>query len=247
MTNDPKSQVPMTSSAPLPAELADATALDCGRGVSTSPDDASTPLITPLQNGSPECDRRGPDFIANAEPGKFRLHGTVNPIRDEIIVIPCAMRQVWMEWFKDRGGYADKHLEEPDDLQTMPSQDGKRSIQVRPNGNVVEFTREFFVLCDNQPYLLPCKSTAHQFAREWQGWFRQWRHPRTNAVLPSFSRKYKLVTVPKSNALGKWYGLKFIDLGWVDAAEYANARAFNEFIEQGQQRPGLTSRANDAA
>src|SRR6516165_1233067 len=98
MTNDPKSQVPMTTGAPLPAELADLAVVDAGRGVSTKAEDAITPLITILQNNSPQCDKRGPEYVDGAEPGRFWLRNAVDPIRDEIIAIPCAMARVWMEW-----------------------------------------------------------------------------------------------------------------------------------------------------
>jgi hypothetical protein len=159
------------------------------------------------------------------------------------------MARAWMEWLPNRQGFAARHEEQPDDTEVRPAQDGssKRPVLVRASGNIVADTRELYLLVDGQPYMLPCSSTLHTFAREWQSWFRQFRHPKTNAVLPSFARKYRLTTVPKANALGRWYGLKFIDLGWVDASEYANARAFNEFVEQGRQRIALTDRTPDAA
>jgi hypothetical protein len=248
MTDESKRPVPIVSSAPPPAELADVTALDSGKGVSTKAEDAITPLITVLQNGSPQCDRRGAEYIDGAEPGKFWLRNAVEPIRDEIIAVPCAMLRSWMEWLPDRQGYAARHEEEPDDIEIKPAKgNSKRPILVRPNGNVVQDTREIYVLVDGQPYLLPCASTFHQFAREWQTWFRQFRHPKTNKPLPSFARKYKLITMPRANALGKWFVPKFIDLGWVDGAEYSRAREFNEFVEQGRQRVALTGRGDEAA
>jgi hypothetical protein len=52
--------------------------------------------------------------------------------------------------------------------------------------------------------------------------------------LPSFSRKYRLFTVPVSNALGRWFGLEFADLGWITTqAEYDAARAFALIIAGG--------------
>jgi len=232
----------------LPAELADVTAPDSGKGVSTKAEDAIVPLITVLQNGHPQVDKRGAEYIDGAEPGKFWLRGAIEPIRDEIIAIPCDMRRSWMEFLQNRQGYAARHEEEPDDIEIKPAEgNSKRPILVRPNGNIIQDTRELYLLVDNQPYLLPCASTFHQFAREWQTWFRQFRHPKTGKPLPSFARKYKLVTVSKANALGKWFMPKFVDLGWVDTAEYSRAREFHEFVEQGRQRPALTSRSDEAA
>jgi hypothetical protein len=249
MTDDPKPPVPIRSSRPLPAEFTDVAAADAARGVSIKPEDAIVPLITVLQNGSPQCDRRGPEYLDGAEPGKFWLRGAVEPIRDEIIAIPCAMTHTWMEWLPDRQGFAARHEEEPSDVEVKPAGSAsKRPILVRPNGNVVENVREVYVLIDgSQPFMLPCASTFHQFARTWQSYFRQWLHPTTHKVLPSFARRYKLVTVPKANALGKWFMPKFIDLDWVDKTEYVNARAFNEFVEQGRQRIAPPDRNDDAA
>jgi hypothetical protein len=235
------------SSAPLPAELADATALDAGKGVSTKPEDAIVPLITVLQSNSPQCDKRGVEYIDTAEPGRWWLRGAIEPIRDEIIAIPCAMARTWMEWLPDRRGYVARHEEEPEDIEIKPAEGNSRRPVLIRRGNPIVDTKEIYVLVDNQPFMLPCASTFHQFARELQTHFRQWLHPKTGKPLPSFARKYKLVTVPKANALGKWFMPKFVDLGWVGEAEYANARAFNEFVEQGRQRVALTGRTDDAA
>ena len=248
MTDDPKPPVPIRSSLPLPAELADITVADVGKGVSTKAEDAIVPLVTVLQSNSPQCDRRGPEYLANAEAGKFWVRGNVEPVRDELVVIPCAMARAWMEWLPDRQGYVARHEEEPEDIAIKPGEgNSRRPVLVRRSGNVVQDTRELSLLVDDQPYMLPCASTFHQFAREWQSWFRQFVHPQTRKPLPSFARRYKLVTVPKTNAMGKWFMPKFIDLGWVDKAEYANARAFNEFVEQGRQRIAPPDRSDDAA
>jgi hypothetical protein len=148
----------------------------------------------------------------------------------------------------DRQGYVARHAEEPDDVEVRPAEGkSKRPVLMRPNGNIIQDVRELYLLVDNQPFMLPCASTFHQFAREWQSYFRQWQHPQTGKVLPSFARRYKLVTVAKTNAMGKWFMPKFVDLGWVDKAEYANARAFHEFVEQGRQRIAPPDRTDDAA
>jgi hypothetical protein len=55
-------------------------------------------------------------------------------------------------------------------------------------------------------------------------------------VLPSFSRKYRLRTVPKSNSRGRWYGLRFEDLGFVTLPEYEAAKALADVIERGARR-----------
>jgi hypothetical protein len=74
------------------------------------------------------------------------------------------------------------------------------------------------------------------FAREWNSYFRQFRHPTSDGVLPAFSRRYLLTTVPASNSLGSWFALRFADQGWVTSEEYDVAKAFATIIEQGGRR-----------
>jgi hypothetical protein len=91
-------------------------------------------------------------------------------------------------------------------------------------------------MCEGQPFDLPCTGTKHTFARQWQTFFHQFRHPKTGNELPAFSHKYRLTTVPMSNAVGKWFGLKFQDLGLVDFdKEYKPAKAFYDSIKRGEK------------
>jgi hypothetical protein len=116
--------------------------------------------------------------------------------------------------------------------------DGKeREVTVREgNGNIIQDTREFFILTETNPYVLPCSGTKHSFARQWQTMFHQFKNPKTGGVLPAFARKYRLTTVPMSNAQGKWFGLKFQDLGFTDKEEYLAAASFYESVMAGEKR-----------
>jgi hypothetical protein len=224
----------------LPAELDNLTAQDVGRGVSTKPEDQLFPLIYVLQSNSPVCEKRRSEYIEGAEPGHFWLRGAVNPIRsgvDGLNVIPCGMVRCFLEWMPNRGGYVGRHEQRPDDAEPTIITDGGRDkeLLVRANGHIIQDTREFFLLVDGQAYALGCYGTKHTFARQWQTYFNQFKHPRTGGLMPSFSRRYRLTTAPAGNDLGKWFGLKFHDLGWLtDKDEYAAARAINDVVEQGR-------------
>jgi hypothetical protein len=225
----------------LPAELLDESAADTGRGVSAKAEDQLIPLIYILQATSPMCDKRGPDYRDGAEPGYFYLRGAIDPIREGdigIVAIPCEMQRVALEFLPDRQGLVNRHAQMPADVKASTEEEsGKRKrVLVRANGNVIQDTREFAVLVDGRPYILPCWGTRHTFAREWQSWFHQFKHPTTGKVMASFSRKYRLTTVPESNALGRWWGLKFTDLGWVSKDEYDAARALNAIVASGAHR-----------
>lgn len=241
MSDHTTSTVPMASSGALPsASLLDQMAIDGPRGVSHDPNDLLTPLLSLLQNGSPQCNARDPAYIAGAEPGHWYLRNAVNPIRsgiDGILVIPCGQCHAWIEFAPQRAGFVARYETPPTDLTETRSENGRRPISVRStNGNPVEHVRELYLLIDLQPYLFSCSSTKHQFARELQTHLHQYRHPKTGQVLPAFSRKYLLTSIPASNGLGQWFKPKFEDLGWVSESEYAKAREFAAFIERGNVR-----------
>jgi hypothetical protein len=54
--------------------------------------------------------------------------------------------------------------------------------------------------------------------------------------MPAFARKYRLTTVPESNAWGDWFGIKFTDLGFVTVPEYKAAAALVDAVERGLRR-----------
>jgi hypothetical protein len=233
---------PLPSSASPPAELLDKMAADAGRGVSQKAEDQLIPLIYILQQNSPQVDKRGPEYIEDAEPGHFYLPTARDQIRDGekgIVVIPSEMVRSCIEWQPQRRGFVARHDAMPTDTESRVVQDvdgsSKRSL-VRPNGNIVVDTREFYVVVEGRPYLLPCYSTRHKFARAWQSYFHNFQHPKTGGMLPSFARQYRLTTGLQDNAMGRWFGLKFEDLGWVSAADYARGRALSELVASGAQR-----------
>lgn len=233
-----------TINAQLPTDLVDLTEKDAGQGVSFKQEDQLLPLIYVLQTGSPCVNKRGDAYIQGAEPGHFWLKNSLQPIRDGsegITAIECEMFHTWIEWLPNRGGFVARHDKPPEDtVQKSVRDDSGRERQVLTrsgNGNLIQDTREFYILVDGQPFVLPCTGTKHTFARGWQTYFHQYHHPKTGDVMPSYSRKYKLTTVPVNNALGDWFGLKFQDLGWVTLDEYNHAKKFYKAIKAGEKKP----------
>jgi hypothetical protein len=227
----------------LPAELYDATEQDAGMGISFKTEDQLLPLIYVLQTNSPIVDRRGDSYVEGAEPGHFWLRNSVNPIQDGevgVTVIPCEMQRTWIEWLPNRGGFVNRHDAPPLGMKTskIRGDDGreKQILILNESGNIIQDTREFFLLIDGQPYVLPCTGTKHTFARQWNTFYKQFRHPKTGDFLPSFSHKYRLSTIPVSNALGKWFGLKFQDEGFVNKAEYDVAKALCLAVRKGEKK-----------
>jgi hypothetical protein len=236
----------------IPAEWHDEAARDAGKGVSARPEDQILPRVYLLQQGSPQCDKRGSKYIQDAEAGDFLLRGAVRPIRSGVTGIevqPCEMRRKWIEYMPQRQGYVTEHDRPPDDLESRISSENsiEKVVQVRrSNNNVVEDSREFYLLIEGQPFALGCSSTKHTFAREWTTYQNRLLHPDTGAVLPAWTHKYLLTSTPSSNAKGKWFGLRFTDRGPVSLAEYDAGKRLYEAVKRGAVRgeaPGLDSEA----
>jgi hypothetical protein len=125
MSDDPKKAavvpLPGAPTPSVPDELLDVTAQDAGLGVSRDPADLILPLITVLQQNSPQCEKRDPAYINGAEPSCFWFRNDLIPIRDGVagfICIPCDMDTVWLEWGPTRGsGLLGRHLEQPTDVE----------------------------------------------------------------------------------------------------------------------------------
>jgi hypothetical protein len=234
----------VNAQVPVSQEMLDAMERDAGQGVSYKQEDQLLPLIYVLQSNSPVTEKRSDNHVEGAEPGHFWLRNSITPIRDGVVgidVIPVEMVRTWIEWMPNRQGFVARHDEQPADMVEKMIRDEtgrEKMILVRSgNGNIIQDTREFFLMCEGQPYDLPCTGTKHTFARQWQTFFHQFRHPKTRIELPAFSHKYRLTTVPMSNAIGKWFGLRFQDLGMVDYEnEYKPAKMFYDAIKRGEKR-----------
>jgi hypothetical protein len=248
MNDKPKdvpANAPEFSKQIIAAELLDEAARDAGKGVSTDPADRIIPLLYILQSGSPAVAKRGNAHIPDAEAGDFWLRNAAsNPIRSGITginVLNCGMVRRWVEWRPNRQGYVTEHDQPPADTEDVITRDeagNEKVIQVRrSNKHVIEDTRKIFLLIDGMPYVFPCKGTLHTFARSWQTHLVQLLHPTTGKLLPSFYHRYRLTTAPVDNAKGKWFSVKFDDLGPGESrAEYAAGKRLNDMVERGVAR-----------
>src|SRR6516164_8106831 len=103
MNDNPKTSTALaTGTVAVPAELLDATARDAGLGVSRDPEDWLSQIASVLQSNSPQVNKRGSDYMQDAEPGDWWLRGAANPISngtDGIVVIPCGMGRSCMAWW----------------------------------------------------------------------------------------------------------------------------------------------------
>jgi hypothetical protein len=241
----PANAAPFTdaaATAQLPVEWLDQAARFGSRGVSMRSEDLLIPRIYLLQQNSPQCDRRGARHVEGCEPGDFYLRTALNPVRSGVTgieAIPCEMRREWVEFLPGRQGYVTAHDQPPNDLESRVTVENsvEKILQVRrSNGNIIVETRTFFLLVEGQPYVFGFKSTGHTTAKEWVTHQHKLRHPRTGAILPAFAHKYLLTTVPASNGKGRWFGVKFTDLGPASLAEMEAGNKLYEAVCRGSVR-----------
>src|SRR5262249_15476058 len=213
---------------------------DIGRGVSEQSADYALLQFQVAQTMSPVVDRNDAAYIDGCEPGDLVVRNSVHPVyksNEGVTAIHCGQINAYSEFLQGRQGFVTRHLERPDDLEVRPAPKGsKRPVLVRrDSGNLVVETREVYLFVAGNPCVLFCSGSKHQFARQWMAWMAQFKAP-DGRPLPSFARRYRLFTAPTKNVLGKWFMLKFEDLGWTPLDQYQAARAFNKLVEGGGLR-----------
>jgi hypothetical protein len=225
----------------LPAHLQSVIKdLPSGFGVSSDAEDSIMPLLTVLQAGSPQVNSRNDrDHIIGAEPGCFWLRNSAVPIRDGakgIVGIPLMINRVYVEWKPNRAGFVARHDYMPNDAELIDGGDRFYPRITRKNGNIIEETRQVFLLVGDEPCVLPCTGTKHQFAKELNQNFKLYREA-NGKILPPFVRKYLFTTVPEKNSLGNWFGIRFQDLDFTTAEECQAALSLAMTIPQKGPQP----------
>jgi len=213
--------VPTTAgSNPLPAASSRTARLEAnaGQGVSRDREDKFVPMIRVLQSQSPQCLRQKPEYIAGAEAGDFYLKNTLTPLikgSDGFLFQPCTYLKCWLEFDgprDERPNFVARH--DHDDQTKRPRGVGGLHLDekdgydyVNDAGHRFTFSREHYGFVDGRPFVFPFGGSGHTTSREWQTMMDQFRLPSGN-VEPSYNRKYKITTFPRSNDSGDWFGVR---------------------------------------
>jgi hypothetical protein len=221
----------------MPANLQDD---DFGRGLGEpSVNDRGNLIVSIAQAGSPAFDSHDPNYIADLEPGDIYIKNLVSPVfKEGLDCIPCFFKDVSVEWLEGRQGFVAEHDQCPDDVKQHAAENSRRPILIREsNGNLIVPTRNIYllVLPDCLPCVLPAWSSRLTFARNWRIWMLQQRDEK-GRQLPAYAHQYRLQTTMSKNGLGRWYGLRFEDLGGVTGQQLAAGREFSRFVEGGNFR-----------
>ena len=216
--------LPATTAGNVPAFLAAAIAEHAGEGVSTLQEDNLVPLIYVLQAQSPQCNKRSPEYVDQAEAGSIWLRNSGLPAvngEEGILFQPCFFERDWVEWVPrdSGGGYAGRHKDRPAEAKELPDPKNPAKTQwTLPNGNTLAETRYHigYVILDDgstMPYVIPMSSSGHTVSRGWMFMMNSKQLGGNRA--PSYACLYRLKTKERSNAAGTWFTWDVTDAGWV--------------------------------
>lgn len=237
---------PRNEKGGLPADLAKRMSSDAGKGVSTEQADNLVPIITILQDLSPQTKKRDAKFIEGAEASMIWLKNAEDPFvlgEEGIIFQPCFFDKDFVEWVPrdSGGGFVGRHRSMPSDAKEF--KDAKNPNKVfwaRPNGNQIVETRYHvgFVHRGDQrmAYVIPLSSTGHTTSKQWMFMMNNVQLPSGDKA-PSFAKLYRLRTKVKTNGVGQsWYGFDVEDAGWVDSVrDYESGLALYNAFAQGER------------
>lgn len=228
----------------LPAFLQASAKADAGKGVSQAADDNIVPLVYILQTNSPQCNRRGPDYIEGAKDGDLWLRNSgIPPVDGDhgLLFQPCSFSKEWVIWSPRTkgGGIIDRFAERPTEAQEKEVQDEEDPTKTRkkwmmPDGNeaietryhignvyieeLVEGSKDQYRLTGLvMPFVIPFKSTGHTSSRQWM--FLMNSKIIGDASAPSWACLYRVKTKSRTNPSGTWNAIQIEDSGWVQSKE----------------------------
>lgn len=159
-----------------------------GVGVPTDQKDFLIPMARVLDPKSPECEKRGANYIQGAEPGDIYIkNAPVQIIKGEtgFLFQPCYREEAVIEWIPRTkgggggGGYVDRHPADfiksgSDAIQRPHPDDPKKMIWYRKStNNLLVETRYYggYAVSEEgsapMPLVLTFASTGHTVAKQW--------------------------------------------------------------------------------
>ena len=249
MTNKPTPPgttaiTPLPGNEPLPAYFDQVPQELAAAGVSFEPEDLpqTGPYIRPLQTQSRAVDAHDPDCVPGAEPGDILVcngSGELAAVK-EVIALPLHSQTRWIERDPGWSGPMTWHDELP--TADIEIRQGDRETYVHcTKGTIFDEVKELLIAIEGVVYSLSCRSTLRTFARRWNAQQMRVLHPTTGKIMPSFSKRYQLKTLARTNKQGRWYSLEAIDAGWASKAEFENA--CNLYVTIKRERQALNKAA----
>lgn len=175
--------------------------------------DASTstiPFLKLLQDLSPECKKKGGEYVEGAEVGLFLNSLTKRIYGESVKIIPVFFEPMYCEWKPERGGFAGRHTIAEASALTVSKEFGKWQT---PEGNLlVETFMYYFLLPDfieDGLVAVSMSSSSLKSARLLNTLVERKYFPKTAKKAPSFVQVYNMSALEASNKKGTWYQPKF--------------------------------------
>lgn len=185
-----------------------------GAGTSTKAEDNLMPIVTLLQDLSPQVKDRNPEYVPGAKPGDFYIKGLglLIPGGDGFDFQPCAFRTCVNEWVPrdDGGGFVASYEEMPPGAVQTVNDKGKK-VMKSASGNDLIDTRYHSGFLNYQdmriPAVLSFSSTGHTVSRGWMVMMNNFMIPikGVNRKAPSWFKFYKVKSRLKQKNNQEWF------------------------------------------
>ncbi len=171
--------------------------------------DTLLPRLAILQSLSPQLKEKKVEYIPGASAGDWCDVSVGEVFKEGIEVLPCHFSTQYIQWKKNRGGFAGNLGMDASCLRDTTLDEKRRNIL--PNGDIIMETATWFVLIrvgyEWRRAFLPFSVTGLKISRKWMtliraekllgksGWFTP----------PMFYRPWLLSVKEESNDQGEWY------------------------------------------
>lgn len=172
-----------------------------------SMNDIIMPRLSILQALSPAVNKRKPEYVEGAEPGKILNVATLE-LLDSIRVIPAHYIRHHIEWKPNRGGFVADHGEDETIMARVRSRDDKNN-DILDNGNIIMPTPTWYcITVDGRQVVIPMPRTQSRTSRSWmsQATNEQIEHPQHGKFTPPlFFRAWDLATTERDDGENSWF------------------------------------------
>lgn len=231
MAKKPKQELEVVEqNVPANVELDDEDMRDLttyeGAGTSQAADDNLIPIISLLQDLSPQVKTKNPEYVDGAEVGDFYIKGLDILIKGDegFLFQPCAFQKAIVEWVpRDKGGgFVAQYEELPPGVTEVMNDKGK-TVKKSEAGNDLVDTRYHFGYLEHGdtriPAVLSFSSSGHTVSRGWMVQMNNAVWPGTNKNAPSWFRKYRVKSRIKQKNNNEWYICEVNPDAWVQTKD----------------------------
>lgn len=255
-TTAEEKQVVTKEEAALPIAIEELEALS-GQGFEGADlDSYAVPFLRILQKNSPQTDEMESSYIENSKPGMFFNTITGELYDKEIDIIPVYYSRSFIEWKPNRGGFVKDHGPDPKILDRVVEIDDKNN-SVLDNGNIVQDTRNHYLLLADQPELGPIimslSSSGIKHSKKWMSMMSRLMIPNSKKQAPMYAGVWTIGTSLNKNDDGSWYQIgeksstNVHFSSWVNKNQLDAAQAAREMLMSGDAKADWDSTVDNGS